>query len=171
MALTLRTPHLLDQLALIDYLCRSVPDPHLVVIKEHPAMVGAVDSGRVKVLLKKYDNLRILPPGTNNYEVIAQAQAVISINSKSGAEAALLGKRVLVLGDAFYKNSSLVTYIERIENLSKELEILLNNPSRNSADQKISNYFAAVWRSSLPGELYVSDDQNIEVFVNSLYEI
>ena len=37
MALTLRSPHLLDQLALIDYLCRNVPYGHRVAVKEHPA--------------------------------------------------------------------------------------------------------------------------------------
>lgn len=171
MALTLRTPHLLDQLSLIDYLCRSVPDTYFVAIKEHPAMVGAVDPIRIKGLLSRYDNLRILDPSSNNYKVISEAQAVVSINSKSGAEAALLGKPVLVLGDAFYKNSPLVTYLNSIENLPKELERLLSNSSRASSDLIIKNYFSAVWGASVIGELYVDDEENLDSFSRTLSSI
>ena len=52
-ALTLRTPEFLDQYALIDYIARAVPATHKVVIKEHPALVGAVEYRRVRDLLQR----------------------------------------------------------------------------------------------------------------------
>ena len=169
MALTLRTPHLLDQLALIDYLCRSVPHTHRIVIKEHPAMVGAIDARRVVDLLQRHDNLRLLPPATNNYAVLRRADAVVSINSKSGAEAALLGKPVLVLGDAFYRRSSLVTQVNRIQDLPAAISSALL-PSEPVPAEQVLRYFAGVWQNCLPGELYVASDANVETFTRSLLE-
>ena len=167
MALTLRSPSYLDQLALIDYIARSVPYTHKVAIKEHPAMIGAVDSGRLLELMAKHDNLILLPPSTNNYKVLSAADAVVSVNSKSGAEATLLGKPVLVLGDAFYSGSPLVHRIDGIQDLPSCLRSVLQQPTILDHDL-VSRYFEAVWRSSFPGELYVNDEDNVRVFMQSM---
>jgi Capsule polysaccharide biosynthesis protein len=168
MALTLRSPHLLDQLAIIDLLCRSVPISHCVATKEHPAMVGAVDVARLQELLRRYDNLLLLPPATNNYEVLRKADGVVSINSKSGAEAALLGKPVLVLGDAFYRHSPLVNRLDNLQELPSALNNLLSHSQTGQDREAIGRYFAGVWSRSLPGELYVADPDNVRLFTNSL---
>jgi len=170
MALTLRSPHLLDQLSLIDTLCRSVPISHKVAVKEHPAMIGAVDARRLRELLRRYDNLRLLSPSINNYAVIRKASAVVSINSKSGAEAALLGKPVLVLGDAFYGASSLVYKLNNIQDLPIALSTLLKPPQKTIDREMIERYFAAVWLHSHPGELYVAEPDNVNIFALSLIE-
>jgi hypothetical protein len=168
MALTLRTPHLLDQLAVIDFLCRSVPHSHRVAIKEHPAMVGAIDAGRVQALLRRHDNLVLLPPSTNNFEVLVNADAVVSINSKSGAEAALLGKPVLVLGDAFYRGSPLVDAVNRMQDLPKALAQSLQLGFARPSRDLVLRYFSAVWRQSVPGELYDASEPNIATFTRSM---
>lgn len=169
MALTLRTPHLLDQLALVDYLCRSVPHTHQVVIKEHPAMVGAIDSQRVIALLNRHDNLRLLRPTTNNYDVLKAAELVVSINSKSGAEALLINKPVIVLGDAFYAGCPLVTRVNVLQELPRAISAQLSANAANKASD-IQQYFAEVWRYTVPGELYVTEDASVEVFVHGMLE-
>jgi Capsule polysaccharide biosynthesis protein len=168
MALTLRTPHYLDQLALIDFICRSVPWGYQVVIKEHPAMVGAVDADRIFELLRRYDNLRLLPPSTNNYKVLAAARAVVSVNSKTGAEAGLVGKPVIVLGDAFYRKSPIAVPVERLQDLPDAIARVLDPQFSVASPDVVQRYFAAVWQKTYPGELYVSDAANIAVFTNSL---
>lgn len=168
MALTLRSPHLLDQLALVDYLCRSVPATHRVVVKEHPAMVGAVDAARVFELLRRYDNLVLLPPSTNNYKVLWSADAIVSVNSKSGAEAGLVGKPVVVLGDAFYRDAPFSTPIDRLQNLAERLSQLLS-PTHTPIDTAVvREYFGSVWRHTHPGELYFDDPSNVETFARSM---
>lgn len=167
MALTLRAPHLLDQMALIDFLCRSVPPGMQVVIKEHPAMVGAISSSRLLELIARYDNLRVLFPKTNNFDVLGQAQLVVSINSKSGAEAMLLGKKVIVLGETFYTHCPLVCRTTDIQTLPSVIAAQLstnNVPSRVD----IERYFSSVWKQSLPGELYTLDAAEIDVFAESV---
>ncbi len=168
MALTLRTPHLLDQLSLVDQICRSVPATHCVAIKEHPAMVGAVDAKRLLALQRRYDNLVLLPPSTNNYDVLRRCDLVVSINSKSGAEGALIGKPVIVLGDAFYTNSPIARTLERVQDLPVVLAEVLSSEAAGPAPAAVERFLAAVWVRSHPGELYVADAGNVAQFGQSL---
>lgn len=168
MALTLRSPQFLDQLALIDYLVRIVPQSHKVAIKEHPAMIGAVSAARLIELMRRYDNLILLPPSTNNYQALRAADAVVSVNSKSGAEATLLGKPVYVLGDAFYRESPLVVPVRSLTDLPEMLSRTLSSDSTRLGDEDMERYFELVWRQCLPGELYVERSENVRTFVDSL---
>lgn len=170
MALTLRSPQYLDQLALIDYLVRTVPHTHKVAIKEHPAMIGAIDARRLCELLDRYDNLCLLPPSTNNYEVLRAAVAVVSVNSKSGAEAMLLGKPVVVLGDAFYSNAPFVKHVACLTGVPPALSSVLAGYRAPEA-KDLERYFETIWQNSYPGELYVSTKENVETFNNSLLAV
>lgn len=170
MALTLRTPHLLDQLALVDFVCRSVPHTHNVVFKEHPAMVGAIESARVLALLKKHDNLKLLRPSTNNYEVLKKTDLVVSINSKSGAEALLLNKQVIVLGDAFYTRCPLVQYVANLKDLPQAIESNLAGRHVARTSEGIQRYFAQVWTHTVAGELYVAEDNSVSNFTQGMLQ-
>lgn len=130
-------------------------------------MVGAIPARRMRALLRRYDNLVLLPPTTNNYKVLERADVVVSINSKSGAEAALLGKPVVVLGDAFYADSSLVTRVDHLEDVADAIARLVREP-KQADRQAIERFFAAVWAKSLPGELYVSSEANVKQFSHSI---
>lgn len=166
-ALTIRSPQYVDQLALIDYLARVVPDTHEVLIKEHPALVGALPHERLVALLKARDNVRLLDPGINNYEVLRRADAVVTVNSKSGAEALLLRRPVLVLGDAFYSACRLVHRVAAEAELPAVLARVLQSPSMLPAEA-VQRYFQDVWNASWPGELHVGGAANAEVFAASL---
>lgn len=167
MALTLRSPQFLDQLGLIDYLVRNLPNGFKLAIKEHPAMRGAVDADRLKTLLKRYDQLALINPAENNFDVLGRCDAVISVNSKSGAEAILLGKPVLVLGDAFYRDSPLATPVVSITEVGACLRERLAEP-RTPDRVQLERYFEQVWRCTHPGELYVEGEHNTKVFAHSM---
>jgi hypothetical protein len=165
-ALTLRSPQYLDQLALIDFIARSVPIGYRLAVKEHPAMVGAIDARRLIELTRRYDNLAILPADTNNYDVLQRCAVVVSVNSKSGAEGLLLGKPVVVLGDAFYRTCPFATPLQGLSELPATLEAAIQQPAPKRA--AIERYFEAVWRHSFPGELYAANPQNVEAFTDSM---
>ncbi len=169
-ALTIRSPEYLDQLALLDFLTVAVPYPCRVAVKEHPALVGAVHAPRMKALLESRDNLVLLNPRINNYEVMRRAAAVVTVNSKSGAEALLLGKPVLVLGDAFYRPCSLVRAVDRLGDLPGALAKVLAQPPQ-IARGSVESYFQGVWDRSLPGELYDVRPDNIATFHDSLIKV
>lgn len=166
-ALTVRSPEYLDQYALIDYLCRIAPLGYRVVIKEHPALVGAVSPGRIKELLARHDNFSLLSPKINNHEVLAAASAVVTVNSKSGAEALLHGTPVVVLGNAFYESCPLVKRIGALADLQPALVRILGSESRHSLGDVLP-FFQSVWDSSCPGELYDVNPENVLTFSDSL---
>ena len=168
MALTLRSPEYLDQLALIDYLCRVVPFGCKVAVKEHPAMIGAVPADRLIALAKRHDNLAILPPATNNFAVLRQAAAAITVNSKSGAEAGLVGLPVIVLGDAFYRNAPFAHPVDSLGQVAGAIEAALAGAQSRPTEERTRAWFAGLWPHTLPGELYVSDPANVEAFTSSL---
>ena len=165
-AITLRSPEYLDQLALVEFLVRTLPSDINIAVKEHPAMIGAIDASRLVALLKKYDNLKLIAPSTNNYNVLNKASAIVSINSKSGAEAAMLGKPVFVLGNAFYENSPLVTKVDCL----RELPDMISNLKVVPAEH-IKTYFQTVWNQTSAGELYVNDPNNIKNITHTLIDI
>ena len=109
----------------------------------------------------------LLPPQTNNYTVLNRADAVISVNSKSGAEALLLGKPVVVMGDAFYRSCPLVYAVDRLADVPARLREALRagpfDPARGAP------YFESAWRRSFPGELYISDPKLLDTFAASLH--
>jgi hypothetical protein len=166
MALTLRSPEYLDQVATIDFLLRTLPDTHLLVVKEHPAQIGAVSATRLFELARRFDNFVLLPPQTNNYAVLGRADAIVSVNSKSGAEAVLLGKPVVVMGDAFYRSCPLVFAVDRLADVPQRLREALHAKSFDPA--KAAPYFETAWRNSFPGELYVDNPQQLDTFAASL---
>jgi len=166
-ALTLRSPEYLDQYALVDFLCRAAPHPCKVAIKEHPALVGAVNYRRIRDLLRRHDNLVLLDAGLNNYEVLRTARVVVTVNSKSGAEALLLSKPVVVLGNAFYRPCRLVHAIDNQHDLPDMLAQLTRQPPVLS-HYDVARYFQDVWDRSYPGELYVAASDNVAQFARSL---
>lgn len=168
MALTLRSPEYLDQLALIDYLCRVVPFGYRVAIKEHPAMIGAVSAPRLIDLARRHDNLAILPPSTNNFAVLRKSRAVVTVNSKSGAEAGLVGLPVIVLGDAFYRNAPFATAIAALSELGPAVSSVLEDGGGRPDPERTQAWFAGLWPETLPGELYVCDADNVARFSDSL---
>ncbi len=168
MALTLRSPQYLDQLALIDYIARAVPHTHRVAIKEHPAMIGAIDAARLRQLMLRYDNLHLIAPDVNNYRLMTAADAVVSVNSKSGAEAMLLGKPVIVLGDAFYTDSPFVCHVDKLSNLNESLRAAMGSSRMRFDSGDVDRYFEAVWRQCLPGELYTTQKEQVRAFTHSM---
>ena len=166
MALTLRSPEYLDQVATIDFLLRTVPDSHVLVVKEHPAQIGATSSNRLFELARRFDNFVLLPPQTNNYAVLARADAVVSVNSKSGAEAVLLGKPVVVMGDAFYRSCPLVFPADRLKDVPQRLREALKAPPFDPI--QAAPYFETAWRQSAAGELYIDNPQQLDVFAATL---
>lgn len=168
MALTLRAPEYLDQLTLIERIAQSLPYGLQLVIKEHPAMIGAMDARRVGQLLKRYDHLKLVPAQTNNYEVLRRARAVVTVNSKSGAEAALLGVPVLALGDAFYSDAPFITPFERGADLSAAITRCLQAPRSQELDSDSLKWFEALWRQTRRGELYVDHDDSVKAMADAL---
>jgi hypothetical protein len=165
-ALTLRAPEYYDQFALLDYLARTIPPGYRLVVKEHPALVGAISPARVAALMRDHDNFTLLRPTLNNHDVMRQAALIVTVNSKSGAEALMLNRPVVALGDSFYRNSALVNRADDLATLDQAIRAALARPRHPPAE--IGRFFQAVWDTSCPGEISDDAPANCETFAHSL---
>lgn len=166
-ALTIRSPEYLEQLSLIYYISRNLPLGYKLVIKEHPAMLGDIDKNKICELMDKDSNIVLLKPWINNFDVLSQADIIITINSKAGAEAILNRKKVIVLGDAFYDKSPLIQKVDCLKELFPTI-LKLAHDDFNDSQQEIYTYFQNIWQQSYVGDLYYGDKANYISFCHSL---
>jgi hypothetical protein len=165
MALTIRSPEFVDQLSLVDFICRASPLKYKVLIKEHPAMIGMIGVFSLRKLLKKYDNLIVLNPNMNNFDILKGSSVVVTINSKAGMESLILNKKTITLGDAFYD-----TYEGANKTHITDLPVKLNNISSLNSAGEIGRMLSAVYSETCYGELYVLDSGNVSKFGSSILE-
>ncbi len=158
-ALTVRAPLFVDQYYLIDYISRNIPNGYSLAIKEHPAMIGVVEYRRIKDLLTRNDNIVFLNPDINNHEVMTKMDLLLTVNSKTGAESLMQGKKVICLGDAFYNKSKSVRFVDNVDNLYTRVNEAIAGDKPNIED--INTFFNSTYAQTHVGELYYCAAENI----------
>ncbi len=73
-----RAPFLTDQLALIQYIAKSMPPGYELMVKEHPAMKGYRELSYYRRLTEMH-NVRLMSPSTDSHELIKASAAVLTI--------------------------------------------------------------------------------------------
>ena len=76
-----------------------------------------------------------------------------------------------MLGDAFYTDSHLATFLPRLDKLYDMVSTIdnaLNEDATNELDSDVLEFFQSVWNRSTRGELYDSSPTNIEFFAEEL---
>jgi len=159
-SLTIRSTEYLDQLALVEYLARILPFDYDLYIKEHPASIGGFNSRRMKDIIRRNQSIKLIHPSENSHDVVSAADAVITINSKVGAEALASGKEVVVLGSAFYRDSDEVWKIKALSEVEKVLEEILCQKIKKN--RGTNNILHSAFLSSCQMELYNNSNANID---------
>lgn len=167
--LTVRSPEWIDQIDLLEQISSFLPKDVYLWVKEHPASIGAYSRGRLSRLLGR-GNFRLLDPSENSYEIIARASAVITINSKVGAEALMQLKPVYVLGQAFYRSQDLCYDVSDLNDLKNIIIDRIHAPVAPSYDRVIE-FLGSLSMYSHVAELYINTDENIDNFVSALIKI
>jgi len=165
--LTSRSRLFYFQEGFVEYLSRIIPYGYKLYIKEHPASVGGHSFSVLRKILKQYNNVILIHPRTNSYDLIKNASLIISVNSKVGFEAIMQGKKVVVVGDAFYKSKG-VTY--DVNNLN-ELEAVINSALKDEppTSEEIMNFLIKVYQWSYPCELFLMEKENLKISFESFY--
>jgi len=101
--------------------------------------------------LKKIQNVKIIPPHIDLFELLAKAKLVTVITSTAGFEAALLGKPVITFGDASYNRISSVIRCEKIENLP---HLIKNALGMEINQDELINYVSALLEESADYDLF-----------------
>jgi hypothetical protein len=164
--LTTRCPEYLDQLALVEYISRCLPYGYSLLIKEHPASIGAYSYRRIKKILDQGNHVQIVHPGMNSYDIVENSECVITINSKVGVEAIVQQKPVVTLGPAFYRDKGLTIDVNNLRCLPKAIRKALDSGKLDP--KKVGEFLAKVHKWSWPGELFDNSSENIEQFSESL---
>ena len=159
-ALTLRSPIYLNQIDLIKRLLKNIPKHEFLYIKEHPARIGALNFIDAFKMLSKYNNLKILYPSINSYEILENCKSVITINSKTGYEALILNKPLFVFGESYYKKLSFVSYCN-LNNINL-------NQTKKIIQKKLNKFFRKLYYKTFNGQLYYLKKTNISNFVKSI---
>jgi len=122
----------LDQFELIYKLIKDFPSLTFVC-GLHPMMTG-IEAGFVKKFIdfkntKKLKNIHIIEPNDtmDSYELLNISDLILTCGSTIGAEAAYIGKPVLVYGLAYYMNFGCAKNVSIYSDLEKILKKILQN--------------------------------------------
>lgn len=165
--LTSRSRLFYFQEGFVEYLCRIVPYGYKLYMKEHPASIGGHPYGVMKEILKRHNNVVLIHPRINSYDLVKHASLVIVVNSKVGFEAIMQGKRVVVVGDAFYKGKGVTFDSDH----PGEVESVIAGALRAEAPsrEKVMEFLCKVHQWSYPCELFLMEKENIEQSYQSFY--
>jgi hypothetical protein len=96
-----RAPFLTDQLALIQYIAKSMPPGYELMVKEHPAMKGYRELSYYRRLSQMH-NVRLISPSVDSHELIKASAAVLTITGTTAWEGLLYEKPVIAFGPLCY---------------------------------------------------------------------
>ena len=162
--LTVRSPEFHNQVELINFIASNLPQGYRLATKEHPAMKGSLSPRDIKRFIV-YDNVSIIEPSTNNYQILKECDLVITVNSKSGFEGVLHHKPVITLSDTFYTGYGLTIDIHSLDELRKVLYTLRSEKPDikiSLSDDKITSFVSELYRNTYWQNLYVNDRENIQ---------
>lgn len=160
----------------INNIAFALPFPYKLYIKEHPAAVGVKPKSFYQNL-KKLPNVVLISEKENVENIIKDSSGVITLTSTVGLEAALVGKPVYVLGDAFYSYHPFCRIPQNFKELKKQIEKDLAKKPPDKKDLKEVNgrFIASYFRNTIEGSIAASsvgeDKNNYEKIYKSLKNI
>ncbi|MCL5260313.1 MAG: hypothetical protein M1561_01320 [Gammaproteobacteria bacterium] len=96
-----KTTSLIDYENVLINVAKILSEFFSIAIKEHPAAIGT-RSGVFYKRLQELKNIILVHPDYNSQHLIKKCDAVLTWTGTVGLEAALRGKKVIVLGDPYY---------------------------------------------------------------------
>lgn len=142
-----------NQIEVIRMLAMSLPVDMVLVVKEHPWMVGKRSKSAYRKIMA-IPRVRIANPKLDARTLIQQSDLVAVITGSVALEAAMLDKPVITFGDCPY-NLLPDTMVRRCED-PRHLQITVQKAMQDyrSDDTALENYIAGVFETSASINLY-----------------
>ena len=142
-----------NQIEIIRALALSLPADMVLVVKEHPWMVGKRTLGAYRKMLN-IPRVRFVRPGLDARLLIQHASLVAVITGSVALEAAMLGNPVLTFGDCPYNllPDTMVRRVADMRHLPSTIAQLL--ASYRLDERALESYVAAVFDTSASVHLY-----------------
>jgi hypothetical protein len=143
----------LNQIEIIRAMAVSLPADMVLVVKEHPWMVGKRRLGAYKKILN-IPRVRFVRPGLDARFLIQHASLVAVITGSVALEAAMLAKPVLTFGDCPYNllPDKMVRRVADIRHLAATIASLLSGYQLD--ERALESYVDAVFETSASINLY-----------------
>ena len=140
---------LINQIEVLRQLAISLPADMILVIKEHPWMVGKRTRTAYKKLLD-IPRLHIVNPATSARDLMVDAEIVSVITGTSALEATMIGKPVLSFGDGPFNAlpDSMVKRCQDVRHLPKIIKELLVQNNKEDKDKYLLAYIEAAYENS-----------------------
>ncbi|MDD4901330.1 MAG: hypothetical protein PHS62_04510 [Patescibacteria group bacterium] len=146
----LLAPFFIDQLWLIKQIAASLPLNFKLYVKEHPSMFGYRRNSFYKEL-KKIPNVKLVPSSQESFDLIKNAQIILTITGTAGWEALMLKKPVITFGDIFYNDLPMVKRCQAIAELPYLIKQQLEN--FHYREDILINFLAALCAESVDVDL------------------
>lgn len=166
----------------IDYMCQNldhidhdrviieilekIPKDRLVLLKEHPAMVGKKDVNFYKTLMG-FPNIQLISPLENMRDVLEYCGHVITWSGSTGLEGKLLGKNIMCLQLPYYYLEGFFNLVDSLD----EIPTLLNKSvcqSEEVGKKIIKNLLTGCIKGQVKFIDFNKDDQELRCVVDEL---
>jgi hypothetical protein len=129
------SPFYSNQIALIENIARSIPIDLVLYVKEHPIqktkLWRTIDDYKKILALP---NVKLVHPSVNSQELISKSQGVVVINGSIGFEGLFYKKPIILFGDEYYDELSMVTKIISLTTLPDVINNALSNFKFNNKE-------------------------------------
>lgn len=150
-----------DYEAFVIQLCEKLGLHFTLLIKEHWAILGK-RKGSFYTRLKQVPGVILIPPETNNREILQKVSNVLLGVGTTGIEAAVRGKCIVTLGMPYYFVEGYYFPILSIDNLDNIPQILENFIPRELGKSEQRNLVRRMLETTIPGNLLPNDSLNSE---------
>jgi hypothetical protein len=140
-------PYFVSAIDTVRNMVRSMPSDVLLYVKEHPNALGIRSPGEL-FRIKRLPGVRLIDPFVDSHDLIKRAEAVVTLSGTASLEAAIYGKRTILLSDIFIKNFSTCEQAQAPWEIG---DILLRKPAREYSQESDLRYLAWLYSNSHPG--------------------
>jgi hypothetical protein len=140
-------PYFVSAIETVRNMTRSLPSGVSLYVKEHPNALG-IRSPAELFRIKRLPGVRLIDPFVDSHSLIKAAEAVVTLSGTASLEAAIYGKRTILLSDIFIKNFSTC---EQGQAPWQVGDMLLRKPAREYSEERDLRYLAWLYSNSHPG--------------------
>lgn len=135
-----------DPLHVVRELAKAMPNGWRLYVKDHTSMVGRRPLGFQRRLQEQH-NITLVSPRVSTFDLMRKAKAIATLTSTAGWEGFLLGRPVLVLGDAFYREFPNVAPIAFTSTTAAEIAAYVEGfePDPQAIERAVIAYFGATY--------------------------
>lgn len=147
-----------DQRRLISIIAAALPSDILLVVKEHPTMIGLRNSSYYRELLSS-TNVILVNHKVDSLRLIRDGEIVFTIVGTPALEAMFIGKPAVMFGDYAFAQTNTISLCKDVTKLERLIREKLNE-SHDSYDIKKHSIalLAAKYSSSVPGQIPIAEE-------------